>query len=672
MRIKGIYMKKFLFVIVLAIASLLLFAMVSSATSVYDSNNNEYVSMDGTFYMPSHVKPNALLIEQNGKTVEVDITEYKTKDENGKDVYKCNLLGKTYTFYFADNLPSIYVTTSKSIDDILSDKSVKDNGAKMYITDKDGYIYYFDNSDTTSEIKMRGNATANNKKPPFQIKLNKKHDLFGMGEAKTWILLANYTDQSIIRNSVMYKIGEILGIKTCANRSVDLYVNGEYYGVYLLSEKVQVHAERVNIFDLEKENELLNPENVGFTQVKRSGALINETIITEYQYVKYMENPADISGGYLVELDNNYYEGEKCYFKTSNGNAYVIKSPELASQAQVEYIARVFAEMEEAIYSPTGKNSKGIHFSQYVDVESLAYGYILQEYGRNWDSGSSSLYFYKDRDVNGKYTKIVKGPLWDCDNTLGNMVKLRNGDPGNNPETYWSRGSQLWEGLVQHDYFNYVVSKSFARIYPELIKMTKQGGFVSQLVDDIGSSIVMDIERWDRDDYSKWPMYSDYVFPGVHADKWQSGQVFQFIDGEYSNGIDNDETTVIGYLNTYIVKRANWLLSEWTYNENEEPPISQDGFIDETLQLPVAPTFTPVYPETPNDTTDTNVDTSIDSDTEIDSTTDIISDCDSTNEDPNSNNRRRGTRVIIIAVSVSIVAVIGFIGAIFIFKRLNK
>ena len=54
-----------------------------------------------------------------------------------------------------------------------------------------------------------------------------------------------------------------------------------------------------------------------------------------------MVNPSDISGGYLVELDNNYYDGEKCYFKTSNGNAYVIKSPELASQEQVEYIARV-------------------------------------------------------------------------------------------------------------------------------------------------------------------------------------------------------------------------------------------------------------------------------------------------------------------------------------------
>ena len=664
---------KILIVMMIAIVFMLLLALNTLAVSVYDGNNNQYLPTDEkVFYLPSHIKPSSVSFEQNGNVSVIDLTSLKTTDAKGNEVYKYNVFGATFTFYFANNLPSIYVTTSVPIGNLLSDKSNRDKGAKMSITDNDGYNYYLDNADTTSEIKMRGNATANNKKPPFQIKLSQKHDLFGMGAAKTWILLANYTDQSLIRNSVMYKIGEILGIKTCENRSVDLYVNGEYYGVYLLSEKVQIHTERVDIYDLEKENELLNPNNQGFTRRKTSGTLIDETIITEYQYVRNMVNPSDISGGYLVELDNNYYDGEKCYFKTANGNAYVIKSPELASQEQVEYIARVFAEMEEAIYSPTGKNSKGIHFSQYIDVESLAFGYILQEYGRNWDSGSSSLYFYKDRDVDGKYTKIVKGPLWDCDNTLGNMVKLRSGDPGNNPETYWSRGSQLWKGLVQHDYFNYVVSKTFARIYPELIKLTEDGGFISQLVDDIGTSIVMDIERWDRDDYSKWPMYSDYVFPGVHADTWQSGQVFQFIDGAYSNGVDNDETTVIGYLNTYIIRRANWLRSEWTYSEGDQAPnISSDGYIDETLQMPVAPTFNTVYPDdTSSDvTTDTNVDTdsNIDTDTDSNFTTDTSSDINDNAADNNG-----GNKLIVVILIIAVVLVLSVTGVVIVAVKLSK
>ncbi len=657
-------MKKLLFITVFTVMLLAILTVVTSATSIYDENGNKYTFVESAFFLPSHINPSKVTVEENGTKKQIDLTSTKTKDDKGNEVYYYTSNGRKYPVYFASNLPSVYVTTYKSIESILSDKKVRDKDAKMYITDKDGNNYYYDTSDTTSEIKMRGNATANNKKPPFQIKLNKKHDLFGMGAAKTWILLANYTDQSIIRNSVMYKIGEILGIKTCENRSVDLYVNGEYYGVYLLCEKVQIQSERIDIFDLEKENELLNPKTTGSVRKKTSGTLINETIITEYSYIRNVVNPANISGGYLIELDNNYYQDEKCYFKTENGNAYVVKSPEYASQEQVEYIARVFADMEEAIYSPTGKNSKGIHYSQYIDVESLAYGYILQEYGRNWDSGSSSLYFYKDRDINGKYTKIVKGPLWDCDNTLGNMVKLRNGDPGNNPETYWSRGSQLWKGLVQHDYFNYLVSKNFERIYPELIKLTESGGYVSQLVDDIGSSIVMDIERWDRDDYSQWPMYSDYVFPGVHADTWQNGQVFQFIDGEYSNGIDNDESTVIGYLNTYIVKRANWLKSEWAYDENNVPAISTDGVIDETLQLPVAPTFNPVYPSNPEDT-DTGV---------VDTSTDLNTDTDSNVDSDKSGDFINKEHIVIIAVGAFslIVALIGIVGAVIIIKKLKR
>lgn len=659
---------KALFLITFILTVLFILTLNVFSASVYDENNNEYLpTNDKVFYLPSHILPNAVLFEQNGELTVLDLSASKTKDSKGNEVYEYNIFGATFTFYFANSLPSIYTTTSIPLENLLKDKSVRDKGVKAFITDKDGNVYYHDTTDTTCELKMRGNATANNKKPPFQIKLSEKTDLFGMGAAKTWILLANYTDQSLIRNSVMYKIGEMLGILTCENRSVDLYVNGEYYGVYLLCEKVQVHPERVDIYDLEKENELLNPNNYGFTRKVKSGALIDETIITEYQYVRNMVNPSDISGGYLVELDNNYYEGEKCYFKTSNGNAYVIKSPELASQEQVEYIARVFAEMEEAIYSPSGKNSKGIHYSQYVNVESLAYGYILQEYGRNWDSGSSSLYFYKDLDVNGEFTKIVKGPLWDCDNTLGNMVKLRNGDPESNPESYWSVNSQLWKGLLQHDYFNFVVAQTFARIYPELIKLTEDDGFISQLVEDIGSSIVMDIKRWDRDDYSKWPMYSDYVFPGVHADKWQSGQVFQFIDGKYSDGVDDDTSTVIGYLNDFIVRRANWLRSEWTYSDGDEAPsVSKDGIIDESIQMPIAPTFTPVYPDTPNtDTsTDTVIDTNVDTNVDVNTDTNTDSSTDVSGGSENDGNNKIIIVVLIIAfvliASVICVSVIAF------------
>lgn len=666
MKTRG-FMKKIIFITTFVLTLLAIMTLALNAVSVYDANDNKYnATEDNIFYLPSHIKPNFVVVGDDKAKTDIDLSSKKETDKNGYEYYKYDIDGASYTFYFANNLPSIYVTTGVAFSQIIGDARVRDKEAKMFITDKNGVNHYYDKSDTTSEIKVRGNTTDDYHKQPFQIKLNKKHDLFGMGEAKTWILLANYLDQSNIRNSVMYKIGELLGINTCSFQSIDLYINGEYYGMYLLCEKVQIHSQRVNIFDLEKENELLNPNNYGLTRRKTTGTLIDETIITEYQFVRGMTNPADISGGYLIELDNNYYKDEKCYFKTSNGNAYVIKSPEYASQEQVEYIARVFGDMEEAIYSPTGKNSKGIHYSQYADVESLAYAYILQELGRNWDSGSSSMYFYKDRDVNGQFTKVVKGPLWDCDNTLGNMLK----NNANNPQGYWARGRKLWEGLTQHEYFNYVVAKEFARVYPEIIHLTKQDGFIAQQVQEIGTSIAMERARWNSDDYTYWPMY----FGGeIHYDRWQSSQVFQFIDGAYSNGIDGDETTVIGYLNTHIIKRSNWLLSEWQYSEDNTPPtVSADGIIDNTLKLPVAPTFTPVYPENPNDSgiiTDTNTDTSIDTDTDTDSVTNIGTEV---LENPSNNRREDKTVIIVVAVAVSVIALGAIIGSFAVIIKLKN
>jgi hypothetical protein len=89
-------------------------------------------------------------------------------------------------------------------------------------------------------------------KLPFQLKLNKKTSILGMAEAKTWILLANYDDQSLLRNSIVYKIGAVLGMDTCDFKSVDLYIDGKYQGIYLLCEKVQIQENRVNIYDLEE------------------------------------------------------------------------------------------------------------------------------------------------------------------------------------------------------------------------------------------------------------------------------------------------------------------------------------------------------------------------------------------------------------------------------------
>ena len=567
-------MKKLSIVLLLLVLAVILAVSISAADISVEANDGRVFSTNTkSFYLPSYISPESVNIvhdgsktityeDSTGATVDlvsgvaIDLTPFKTVEEGGKITYtlKAYINGtlNSFVFNFANSLPSVHVQTSMGIDEITSSNG-KDKETKVVVINKDGTYEYADSTETKSEFKVRGNTTKDYAKKPFQIKFPTSTDLFGMGKSKTWILLANYLDQSNIRNSVMYKIAKLLGMDASDFQSVDLFVDGQYYGIYLLCEKVQIGENRVDIVDLEDKNDSLNDTYSETNVVVETG--IPDTIISKYAYIPDVVNPEDITGGYIVELDNNYWSSELCYFITENGSHYVVKYPEYASKEQVEYIATIFGEMEEAIMAEDGYNRLGKHYSEYMDVDSFAVAYIIAEFSRNYDAGSSSMFFYKDVDVNGEFTKIVKGPLWDCDNTLGNILK--NGAA--NPEGYWARGRSIWGGLTQHTEFNERVTKIFTTAYDQIFDMIDAGGYIYEQVEEIGQSIHMERDRWHSNDYSKWPFY----YFGIHYDRWQSSQVFNFVNGYYSYDYDKDNTTVIGYLCEHIEARLNWLAAEW-------------------------------------------------------------------------------------------------------------
>ena len=265
-----------------------------------------------------------------------------------------------YSVYILSDIPTMYIETSGGINYVNSSKYNRDQGATVLICDKNGDTVYSDEDlETFSEFKLRGNATATYNKKPYQIKLGNKTDLFGMGKSKTWILLANFMDESFLRNSIAFDIADTLGLDyTPKSVFVNLFIDGEFNGLYQLTEKTQIGSNRINIFDLEEETEKAN-EGIDMSGLWSRTESINSSNISYIKYVPGVKNPEDITGGYLVEMDNLYGYREAASFTTFNNNTYVIKSPEFASREQVMYIATLFAEMEEAIYSNTGYNSKG-------------------------------------------------------------------------------------------------------------------------------------------------------------------------------------------------------------------------------------------------------------------------------------------------------------------------
>ena len=596
-------MKKKLIFLLLVCTLAIAFAMsVYGVTDVKPTivlDNGEVLTpVDNKFYLPAYADITKLkfnfdasydTITFDGKTVSsgdvLDVSGFADTDKLSGSMmryYKIKFKGsgenlsQTISIYQASTLPSIYIDTSIG-SDLMIGSNITDSNAGVKLFDSDGTLLV---GQDVSEVRTRGNTTPTMLKKPFQIKFEQKINVMGMGKAKTWLLLANYLDQSYIRNSVMYKLAKDMGMGAPDFTNVDVYVDGEYQGVYLLCEKVNVNKNRVNITELEDLNDALNP-SYGSTTTVTSGSFIDSTIISEYKYVNNVVNPDDITGGYLIELDNNN-KGNRSSFgsyfmtKTEFGeNLYVIKSPEYCSKEQVEYIAKLFSEMEEAMASSNGKNSLGRHYTEYIDVESWAVAYIMAEYGRNYDAGGASIYFNKDVDKNGEVSKIVKGPLWDCDNTLGN-IRIR-GD-ADNQYTMWAANRTPWNMLTRHDDFNTLVTEKFEIAYNLIYDYLDYGGFITQQLNELGNSPHMDRLRWESYDDSKWPLYADGTLHWWERGKDDHFHAFRY----YRDGKNDNKDTAVGYLCVIMSERAEYLADTWGC----ETPRRQRLYIDDIVTEP--------------------------------------------------------------------------------------
>ena len=311
-------------------------------------------------------------------------------------------------------LPTIFIeTASGSLDYLLANKEHKEAAT----------IRVYENGELTldkelKQIKGRGNSTWTEcPKKPFNIKFDKKTALLGMPKAKKWSLLANYKDDSAIKTPAGLELGRTLGIPyTSECRNVDLYLNGAYYGNFSVCESVEVGENRVEITDLEKANETANP-GVEIEALPRggtgaNGSVQNHTVKGSMKWVNIPNNPADISGGYLLELDFGVrYNEEVSGFVSNYGQWVVVKSPEYASEAEVKYIAALYNEAEEALLSSNGYNSRGKYYTEYFDMETLAKTYLFIELQKSLDTAISSFYFYKDAESD----LLVAAPVWDFD-----------------------------------------------------------------------------------------------------------------------------------------------------------------------------------------------------------------------------------------------------------------
>nr|MBS1899173.1 CotH kinase family protein [Actinomycetota bacterium] len=238
------------------------------------------------------------------------------------------------------------------------------------------------------EIKGRGNFTWSLSKKPYQIKFPSSTKVLGMDSAKTWILLANATDGSLMRNKLAYDYAAAIGLSYSPDsRWVDLRINGTCYGNYLLAEKAEVKKNRVDLSD---------PQAV------------------------------------IAELDNNYGTAEDYYFRSATtGTIFTLKDAKsdvpdkaveplpAATQAGWDDMKAALNKLDSALHTT---NPDWNAISQLIDVDSFVKYYFVYEVTENPELVASSVYFYK----NGPTDKIHAGPVWDFDSALFNYDKSEN------------------------------------------------------------------------------------------------------------------------------------------------------------------------------------------------------------------------------------------------------
>lgn len=362
---------------------------------------------------------------------------------------------------YTSDIASVFLETqSGSLEQLHAAKENSESGT-MTILDGRGRRYF---EGEIENIHCRGNSSfEETDKKSYLLKLSQKADLFGMGAAKKWILTANSFDDTLLRNAVAFSIAKMLRLDYTPDvQFVDVYANGRFLGNYLLSEKIEIGKNRINVLDLEKETEALNdglnPEELEFFMEPMGRLFSTKGYLVE-------KEPEDLTGGYLMEIEtSDRYGLEASGFLTSRMQAVVFESPKYASHAQVAYVSGLYQDFEDAVFSPDGFSPyTGAHYSDYIDVDSFARKYLVEELVKNLDASYTSQFFYKYPD--SVSDKFYAGPCWDYDKSIAASGITNDGIDLHDPVGFYAavqeKDSDLWYALYQQEDFRRIVADIF-------------------------------------------------------------------------------------------------------------------------------------------------------------------------------------------------------------------
>lgn len=358
----------------------------------------------------------------------------------------------------AEQLPTLHLTTQNG--GAVTSREVYVPGM-FKLTDTLGRPQF----EGSVEVKGRGNSTWDMPKKPYRLKLAASTPLLSMPASRHWVLLANYSDKTLLRNDIAFELSRNLGMDyTPRSQFIDLVMNGSYQGVYQLTEQIRVATERVNIPELKATD----------------------------------TSAAAITGGYLIEVDERRGEAF-CFNSTATPMVFCLSNPETLLDAsrsrQRDYIQGYIRQVDASIFGPQFTDpARG--YAAYIDVESAISYYLVNELFKNVDGNLRlSTYLYKTRGG-----KLTFGPIWDFDLAIGN-VNYNGADVAQG----WHIRTAPW----------------FARMFEDPAFLSRVKARWSEMNADHTLEKLLLYIRTRRDylakvqvrNFERWPILSTYVWP---------------------------------------------------------------------------------------------------------------------------------------------------------------
>lgn len=439
----------------------------------------------------------------------------------GPNDVKCNLAEIEFHGYASEgddsrlaqitNLPSVVIHTRNAEDIVIKDLYLK---GIISVISGNGTNIHTD----SLEIKGRGNASWDFPKKPYRIKLFNKASILGLPAVeKSWTLINNYGDKTLMRNLLAFDLSKRLNIPyTPAGKPVDVFLNGEYKGTYQLCDQIEVATKRV-------ETEKMKPGDISLP---------------------------NLSGGYLIEMDA--YANQEISWFTSARNKIptTIKYPkdDEIVPAQSAYIKSHFDLMESAVYASDYTHLTN-GYRKYIDTGTFLRHFLVGEISGNTDTYWST-YMYKKRNDD----KFYFGPVWDFDIAFENDNRTY---PINNKTDWVYRFGSAATGvreLVNRLFSDQQLVEELKNLYAHY----RNTGIISQAaLLDVIDDYANEINQSQRLNFTRWNILNTRVHQNPLA------------LGSY--------TAEVNHVKNYISNRINWMDNKLAYvpdaiDENQSLP----------------------------------------------------------------------------------------------------